>query len=236
MAPTEQTTCTGSYTVTQADIDAGTVTNIADVTGTPPSGTTLPPVSDQVTVNADQMPELTTVKTATTTDYNAVGDTIDYTYVVTNTGNTTITNPIAVTDDKIPSVSCPALPATGLLPTQSITCSGTYTVTQADIDAGSVVNTASATDGTTTSPTVTETVSADPIPALSMTKTATPQTFASVGDTISYSYVITNTGNITITNALSISDDRIANVSCPCLLYTSPSPRDKRQSRMPSSA
>jgi len=217
LAPTEQTTCTGSYTVTQADIDAGTVTNIADVTGTPPSGTPLPPASDQVTVNADQMPELITVKTATTTDYNAVGDTIDYTYVVTNTGNTTITNPIAVTDDKIPSVSCPALPATGLLPTQSITCSGTYTVTQADIDAGSVVNTASATDGTTTSPTVTETVSADPIPALSMTKTATPQSFASVGDTISYSYVITNTGNITITNALSISDDRIASVSCPAL-------------------
>ena len=25
-------------------------------------------------------------------------------------------------------------------------------------------------------------------------------------------------------------------VECPCLLYTSPSPRDKRQSRMPSSA
>ena len=27
-----------------------------------------------------------------------------------------------------------------------------------------------------------------------------------------------------------------AAVACPCLLYTSPSPRDKRQSRMPSSA
>ena len=26
------------------------------------------------------------------------------------------------------------------------------------------------------------------------------------------------------------------NTNCPCLLYTSPSPRDKRQSRMPSSA
>ena len=25
-------------------------------------------------------------------------------------------------------------------------------------------------------------------------------------------------------------------LGCPCLLYTSPSPRDKRQSRMPSSA
>ena len=30
--------------------------------------------------------------------------------------------------------------------------------------------------------------------------------------------------------------DSQGNVSAPCLLYTSPSPRDKRQSRMPSSA
>ena len=30
--------------------------------------------------------------------------------------------------------------------------------------------------------------------------------------------------------------DALSEVSCICLLYTSPSPRDKRQSRMPSSA
>ena len=31
-------------------------------------------------------------------------------------------------------------------------------------------------------------------------------------------------------------DDAVVDVQAPCLLYTSPSPRDKRQSRMPSSA
>ena len=30
--------------------------------------------------------------------------------------------------------------------------------------------------------------------------------------------------------------DFVIQGGCPCLLYTSPSPRDKRQSRMPSSA
>ena len=33
-----------------------------------------------------------------------------------------------------------------------------------------------------------------------------------------------------------LSDDEIEDYSMGCLLYTSPSPRDKRQSRMPSSA
>ena len=34
----------------------------------------------------------------------------------------------------------------------------------------------------------------------------------------------------------SIREMSIGNPDAPCLLYTSPSPRDKRQSRMPSSA
>jgi len=96
------------------------------------------PASDQETVNGNLTPALTLIKTATTPSYNTLGDTVDYTYVVTNSGNVTITSPIIVSDDKISSVSCPALPASGLLPTQSIICSATYTVTQADIDVGSV--------------------------------------------------------------------------------------------------
>ncbi|WP_233353696.1 DUF7507 domain-containing protein [Hellea balneolensis] len=216
LAPAEEFTCTGSYTVTQDDIDNGSVTNIATANGTPAGGT-LPPATDQATVDADQNPALTTVKTATTSDYDSVGDTINYDYLVTNSGNTTIIDPITVSDDKIASISCPALPSGGLLPTQSITCSATYVVTQADIDAGSVTNVATSSDGTVTSPPVDETVGATQAPSISMTKTATPQSFDTVGDTVSYEYVITNTGNVTLTDALSVSDDRIAAVTCPAL-------------------
>ena len=74
--------------------------------------------------------------------------------MITNTGNVTITNPITVTDNQISSVSCPALPAGGLVPNAAITCTATDVITQADIDAGALTNTASATDGTTTSPEV----------------------------------------------------------------------------------
>ena len=216
LAPTAALTCTGSYSVTQADLDAGQIDNTASVTGTP-SGGTLPPTSAVRTVTANRNPELTVVKTATTSDFDGVGDTVDYEYVVTNTGNVTLTDTISVSDDKIASVSCPVPLAGGLVPGASLSCFATYVVTQADIDAGEVTNVASATDGTITSANVSETVDAVQASSLAMTKTASPQSFDAIGDTISYDYVITNTGNVTLTTALSVSDDRIASVSCPAL-------------------
>ena len=51
-------------------------------------------------------------------------------------------------------------------------------------------------------------------------------------------YVITNAVSKTskmVKTAIKVEDSENYNAH-PCLLYTSPSPRDKRQSRMPSSA
>ncbi len=216
LAPGASTTCTGTDTVTQSDLDAGSVTNVATVSATPPAGTTLAPVTDTLTIDANQTRSLDIAKTAAQSDYDSVGDVIDYRYVITNTGNVTITDAVTVNDDRIASISCPALPAGGLLPGAQLTCSASDIITQADLDAGSVTNTASATDGTTTSPEVSETVTADSQPSLSMTKTADPQVFDTLGQTVSYAYVITNTGNVSLTDALAVSDNRIT-VSCPAL-------------------
>ena len=202
-------------------------------------------------------------KTALTSDFAAVGDILDYEYLVTNTGNVTITSPIQVDDDRIlpPAiVNCPALPAGGLAPNDSLTCTASYAVTQADLDAGEVTNIASANDGTTTSPTDDATVTGTQTPELTVEKEAQEADFNAVGDILTYEYTVTNTGNVGISN-IAVTDDRISNVSCSvasigngdvvldptevvvctasytvCLLYTSPSPRDQRGSRMPSSA
>ena len=101
--------------------------------------TTSPPVTH--TLTGTQSPAMSVVKSTTSTTFTAVGDVIPYSFLVTNTGNVTLTNAITVADTKIASVTCPALPSGGLTPTQSITCTGSYTITQADLDAGRVIPT-----------------------------------------------------------------------------------------------
>lgn len=50
-------------------------------------------------------------------------------------------------------------------------------------------------------------------PGYSLTKDSNRATFTAVGQTITYSYVVTNIGSVPI-RSLSVSDDKIANVSC----------------------
>ena len=100
-------TCTGTYTVTQADVDNGSVTNTATVSATRPSSEVLTSAPSSVTVYAsDATSSLSLVKSTTSTGYGAAGNTINYSYLVTNTGTTTESN-IAVNDNLIANVSCP---------------------------------------------------------------------------------------------------------------------------------
>ena len=87
-------------------------------------------------------PALTMVKSAMESSYNAAGQTINYNYLVTNTGNVTLSG-VGVVDvhTGLIGLSCPD---TTLAPSASETCSATYQVTPADLKAGSIVNTATA--------------------------------------------------------------------------------------------
>ena len=93
---------------------------------------------------------------------------------MTNAGNVTLAGPFTVSDDKATDESCPA--TASLAPGASITCTATYTIGQADLDAGSVTNTATATNGTVTSNQDSETVYATQNLTLLLVKTATPGT------------------------------------------------------------
>jgi uncharacterized repeat protein (TIGR01451 family) len=209
LAPAASITCTATYTITQADIDAGTVTNTATASA---DGVTSAP--DSTTVTAAVGPALTLAKSADTATYAAVGDVIGYSYVVTNSGNTTLSGPFVVDDDKSTDESCPA--TASLAPGNSITCTASYTITQADLDAGSLTNIASATNGTVTSNTDTVTITAASGPGLSLVKTASPATFDAAGDVIDYTYVVTNTGNVSLQGPVVVTDDKTT-VTCPDL-------------------
>ena len=124
--------------MTQADVNNGSVTNVATASGANDSNVTATSGSSSVTVPAQTSSSMSLQKSTTSTGYGQAGDVIDYSYLVTNTGSTTLSN-VTVSDNLVPSVSCPD---STLVPSASETCTGSYTVTQADVDTGSVTNTA----------------------------------------------------------------------------------------------
>jgi uncharacterized repeat protein (TIGR01451 family) len=150
-------------------------------------------------------------KTATPLLYSVVGDVINYSFLVTNSGFAALAGPIVIDDDLTADESCPALTTVGDLdafldPGEALTCSASYTIQAADISAGSVANTAFATTPSASSPPDTATVTLI-APQLTLSKIATPSSFA-VGQPASYTITVQNTGtaatsgNIVVTDAL----------------------------------
>ena len=77
-------------------------------------------------------PGLSLTKTPNLTTYTFVGQVVVYTYVVTNIGNTTLTGPFTVTDDKLGSFTCG--PSTAVLaPGASLTCTNSHTIVASDL-------------------------------------------------------------------------------------------------------
>src|SRR3990170_3398227 len=199
LAPLASMTCPASYVVTQADLDAGSFTNTATADSTETG-----PDTDSETVTLTQTPSLNVVKSETSSGPNGVGDPITYDLVVTNTGNVTLTN-VTVSDPQATvGVCAPVQPGT-LAPLASMTCPASYGVTQADLDAGSFTNTATADSSETGPDTDDETVTFTQSPALNVTKSETSTGPYGVGDPITYDLVVTNTGNVTLTN-VTVSD------------------------------
>ena len=146
LAPGASVSCFSAYTVSQADVDAGTVDNTATASATGPAGDAVAAGPDTTSTPTSTIATLTLDKQAgEPVDVNGngrvdAGDTIGYRFVVTNTGAVTLTD-VAVDDPKTGPVDCPT---TTLAPGASVSCFSAYTITQADVDAGTVDNTATA--------------------------------------------------------------------------------------------
>ncbi|MCX7564568.1 DUF11 domain-containing protein, partial [Xanthomonadaceae bacterium XH05] len=160
-----------------------------------------------------QNPSLTLVKSVTSAGPYGAGDTIAYQFVVTNTGNTTLTN-VNVTDP-LPGLSAlvctPSAPAT-LAPTAIMTCTASYTVTPTDVEDGGVLNTAIAAGTpppTPTTPTPTpitdedEVITPVEVPALSINKTGPAAT--APGEQVVFTIVVANAGPVAA-NSVTVTD------------------------------
>ena len=131
LAPGNNETFTFSHLVTQNDLDHGSIYN--EVTAIWNTVTK----TDNITVYADQRPELTITKNGTPKLYTKEGDIINYEIVFTNSGNVNLSN-ISVSD---PLTNLSGTIA-GLAPGTSEQFTTTYSIQESDLIATVFTNTA----------------------------------------------------------------------------------------------
>jgi uncharacterized repeat protein (TIGR01451 family) len=204
----------GTYTSTETVPAGWVLASIACDDGTsltPSSGDVasrtatfrLDPGETVVCIFTNSEARLGIVKSATPGYYAAVGDIITYTVTVTNIGSTTLSG-VTVSDPLLPGLTCvPALPAT-LAPGAAVACSATYTITQADLDRGTVPNSACATSVQTPTP-VCDSATVREI-TVDVLKTADDLTIPAGGQEVTFTFTVTNTSSVPL-QILSLQDD-----------------------------
>ncbi|MFL9832389.1 gliding motility-associated C-terminal domain-containing protein, partial [Flavobacterium sp. ST-87] len=168
-----------------------------------------PECADCTITEIPQNSKIALVKTASVAGTGVKGDIITYTFTVTNTGNTTLTN-IVITDPMVGLTITGNPIATLAAGASSTVIKGTYTITQADLDAGKVTNTALATaqdpkgnnvtdiSGTTVDNDTPTTTPITQNPGITLAKTADKTIYDTLGEIITYTIVVSNTGNVSL--------------------------------------
>jgi uncharacterized repeat protein (TIGR01451 family) len=215
-----------TYSCSLAGVTAA-FTNVATATGTPKAGGPDVSATDTAPVTitppggggSPSNPAITITKNPKSQTISS-GATANFTIVVTNTGNTTLTN-VTVTDPL--STDCSKTSAQiGALGSMSAGASVTYNCSQPNVTA-SFTNVATVVGTTPTGGTVTATDSAPvtvttPItppavvvshPAISIVKDPKSQQIATDG-TATFHITVTNTGDVTLTD-VTVSDPRSTN-------------------------
>ena len=141
LAPGETAEFTYTYTVTQADVDAGRIVNVVKANATAARGDDPEEAEGTATVTAEQNPKMTVNKVTTSTPKDpkgyAEGEKITYKITVKNEGNVTISD-ITVTD----KLTGDEWKIDSLAPAGEKSFETTYKVTKADAESGEVLNVA----------------------------------------------------------------------------------------------
>ncbi|SHG30532.1 conserved repeat domain-containing protein [Flavobacterium segetis] len=194
-------TLAGNYNVTYKICEFSNLKNCSSITST-------------IVVSATPAaPTVALVKTAIVSGTGIIGDVITYTFTVTNTGNTTLTN-VVITDPMI-GLTLTGNPIVSLAKgASSSSIKGTHIITQADIDVGKVTNSATVTakdpqgnnitdvSGTSNDDNNPTVITFNQNPSVALVKTANLSGSGILGDKINYIFSVTNTGNTTLTNVV----------------------------------
>ncbi|MFG2049148.1 hypothetical protein ACGFIW_17185 [Micromonospora sp. NPDC048935] len=219
LAPGASIQCRATYTVTAEDFTGTALINVATATGTPPIGS--PPVSPPSSLDIPiPHPEIAITKTVTPSVVSVAGDTVTYQFVVTNTGNTSL-SAVTVDETEFSGTGTPGAITCGTPPVASgsvtltagasTTCTSTYTVTAADIAAGRITNTAVAAGtpptipgqeppGPVRSDPATAEVTATRGAAITVVKSSSTDKIGRPGQQVPFQFVVTNTGQVALTD------------------------------------
>jgi hypothetical protein len=201
LAPGAFATIEAFHTVTAADMEAGKVINSAAATAFSSSGYQASATSNEVIVLGTFSPKITLVKSVDMNLYRSAGRILTYTIVVTNESQVpvhdiTLEDPIVVFTSGNPTAL--------LEPGESAIVTGIHIATQADMDAGMIVNVATASGydpgGTPTHAVSNEVISYACPPEITVTKTVSETSFSKAGEILHYTISVRNTGEVTLQN------------------------------------
>lgn len=235
LRPNESVNCTGKHTVTTAEASAGRIGNTGIATGKAADGTAVQSVASVIWNNAPAQGQIDLAKTAAHKDANLnglfdLGEPVGFAFIVRNTGIVTLDN-LYVTDPLLPdpdySIEC-AKKTLSAGEKTICTPNADYSLTSADVTAGKVINSALATASDTSGKTLTDKntreLDSGESASLALTTTVTMPmdqgpAGLSVGDTLAYTFVATNTGAVALTN-VALTDDKLGvalNAAGACL-------------------
>lgn len=218
IAPGERMTCTGRGTA-----EACQYRNIGTATASTPTGDTIS-AEDPSHYFGDQNAALDIELLVNGDDADTpmgpqvdVGSRINWTYIVTNTGDVALSN-VKVSDDQKAAVSCPK---TGLRPGESMTCTASGTAAKGQIqNVGSVTGESSCSEVRDEDPGHYFGREPEP-PGISIQKLtnsnyckAAPGGDLPVGSPVRWDYIVTNNGKVRLDN-VQVTDDKEGAVSCP---------------------
>lgn len=223
LAPGATTDCTFEHVVTQDEFDAGRLDFASTATGSAPSGAQVTLAASQAGVDFDRQGAISASLTPVSKDAPGVGDSIGLRLTVTNDGNASVRDLSVELQEQGVSAVCPA---SSLAPGASVDCdvTGEHTVTQQDVDAGSVSFAAVVTGVDTAGNAVQSEPSASQqtvaqAPTVDVTATPTLQSGGNApkaGDEVGLTIRVENTGNVTLSDvAATVADRPGLAVACP---------------------
>jgi hypothetical protein len=215
LEPSKIVSVAAVYTIIPADLVAGSVTNTAYATGTY-QGNEIRSNHVTLAVTATK-PTLLLEKSALPATYDFAGQTISYTYKVTNSGDVTISGPIAVTDNRINKGAPFEISQNDLAVGGQVIYKKDYTITDNDLSEGSVTSIAYAT-GTYSGKEIKSNAATATITAynsaLTIEESALLANYSTEGQKVSFNYVVTNVGDAPITG-LRVMDEKLGPVAVP---------------------